>query len=272
MTSAEYIFTVAKGPVKPPHDHGAVAVIDGQTAKITPFRTANMPPPMSMFDLETSLSIVDIVFDQLHSLVAILHRGGLDIYQWHTKGDRSIRPKLMSKVAFDIPTIGSDSLRVPVQVCFSSSEEICVLVRDLDELKIEAYSLTSESIQLHDVVDLRGTDISLIASNPGLLDDIEAYAQDRAGKLYSLSRSGGLTPVALRIPAQLPWFELISIDDRTVAVGMGRNGRLYADDKLVAKNCTSFIITDAHLIFTTNNHFVKFVHLLDPQGNTSIHA
>ncbi|ROT43726.1 IKI3 family protein [Sodiomyces alkalinus F11] len=265
LTSAEYIFTVARGSQRPPHDHGAVAVIDGHTAKITPFRTANMPPPMTMFDLEEASSVVDVVFDSANSSMAVLHRTGIDVYAWQTKGSRSLHPKRVSRTTFFESSSTDDSPRVPLQACFSSSEEISVLVHDGGDLKVEVYSFGPGDSNLQDVVEIdRSEPISSISSYCGL-PDIGAYAQDRSGKLYNLSGQQGLMPLGLRLPVQLPWCQLVAVGDNTVAVGMARNGRLYADSRLIAKNCTSFVVTDAHIIFTTTNHFLKFVHLVDPQ-------
>jgi elongator complex protein 1 len=50
---------------------------------------------------------------------------------------------------------------------------------------------------------------------------------------------------------------------KEVVYGLSGNGRLYADGKIIATNCTSFVITSAHLIFTTTQHIVKFVHLCE---------
>jgi elongator complex protein 1 len=65
----------------------------------------------------------------------------------------------------------------------------------------------------------------------------------------------------VQFQTQLPWFEISKVDDEIVAFGLSRNGHIYANSRLLAKNCTSFIVTPSHLIFTTNNHLVKFVHL-----------
>lgn len=44
------------------------------------------------------------------------------------------------------------------------------------------------------------------------------------------------------------------------------NGSLYADQRLLSKNCTSFLVTPAHLIFTTGQHLLKFVHMASVEG------
>ena len=47
------------------------------------------------------------------------------------------------------------------------------------------------------------------------------------------------------------------------------NGSLYADQRLLSKNCTSLLVTPAHLIFTTSQHLLKFVHVAPVAGKCS---
>lgn len=42
---------------------------------------------------------------------------------------------------------------------------------------------------------------------------------------------------------------------------MSRTGSLYANKRLLAKNSTSFMLTPAHVVFTTTQHLLKFVHI-----------
>lgn len=249
--------------LSPPNDFGAVAVIDGQTLKMTPFRTANVPPPMSMFDLELPSSIVDIAFNGLNTLMAVLHRHGVEVYQWQTKGERSVRSTLLSSIKFD-------SSKTASQVCFTSDDSLCVLTLEawgtLDFYKLES----GETIS---TVELSSADtptpVSSISSPSGL-SDTQAHAQSRSGKIYTVSTDEALNPVGLALSPPLPWCEYLSIEGENVAVGMSRNGHLYANSRLLAKNCTSFLVTPDHLVFTTANHFVKFIHLLSPDGKAPL--
>ncbi|EGY15753.1 hypothetical protein VD0002_g477 [Verticillium dahliae] len=264
LTTSEYTFTAARGALLPPHDFGAVAVADGQTVKVTPIRTANVPPPMSLFDLEVPSSIVEVAFNMDNSRMVVLHRQGLELFQWETKGERALRPKLLGSATFE-SLLGDPRARVPLQTCFSASDELCVLVFE-QELKIEVFdfSPSTSTISLANVHELSDFDpVSSISSHCGL-SDAEAYAQDRSGKLFSLSGGAGLTSLGRQLPSQLAWHQLVNIEEQSVSIGMTRNGHLFADSHLLAKNCTSFVVTDAHIIFTTNNHFVKFVHLVSP--------
>ena len=55
----------------------------------------------------------------------------------------------------------------------------------------------------------------------------------------------------------------------TTAFRISDNGSLYADQRLLSKNCTSFLVTPAHLIFTTGQHLLKFVHMASVEGKYS---
>jgi elongator complex protein 1 len=51
-------------------------------------------------------------------------------------------------------------------------------------------------------------------------------------------------------------------DSRKIIVfGLSQGGRLYANERLLASSCTSFSVTDAHLIYTTSQHVINFIHL-----------
>jgi elongator complex protein 1 len=49
-------------------------------------------------------------------------------------------------------------------------------------------------------------------------------------------------------------------------VTLSRTGALYANQRLLTKNCTSFIATPNHIIFTTTQHLLKFVHITNVEG------
>jgi hypothetical protein len=54
---------------------------------------------------------------------------------------------------------------------------------------------------------------------------------------------------------------------RVVVFCLRSTGRLFANERCLADNCTSFLITGAHLIFTTSQHFLKFVHIAAAEGD-----
>lgn len=51
-----------------------------------------------------------------------------------------------------------------------------------------------------------------------------------------------------------------------MAFGLSKSGALYANERVLVRNCTSFVVTPAHIIFTTTQHLLKFVHLTGSDG------
>ena len=258
----EHIFYTARGSCRPPHDNGAVAVVDGDTVNLTPFRTANVPPPMALFEVTVAAAVVDVAFGRQNTSFAILHRKGIDIYEWPMKNGRSIKPKLLRQVSSTGPK--GNSLYVPLRISAVSENKFHFFTYDNSQ-KFTQFALQTQS---EDVAIVESS--QLLVATSSYEDDFsfEGYGQDNSGKLYQISDSSNeLLPV--QFTTQLPWFEIAKVDDEIVAFGLSRNGHIYANSRLLAKNCTSFVVTPSHLIYTTNNHFVKFVHLsLDVEGNT----
>ncbi|KND92822.1 Elongator complex protein 1 [Tolypocladium ophioglossoides CBS 100239] len=250
----EQIFHTAGGSYRPPHDNGAVAVIDGETVKLTPFRTANVPPPMSLFDIAADFCVVDVAFGRQNKSLAVMHREGVDIHDMPMKNGRSTKPQLRTKMAFSAAKIPEN--HTPLRISCASDGNF------------RGISYREGSGTLHFAIDadagqmnaLDGEEMLVSTSTYEDEDSVEGYGQDLSGNIFRLSKSD-CEPLAIRFPTHLPWFEISKPQDIVTAFGLSRNGHIYANSKLLAKNCTSFVVTPSHLIFTTSNHFVKYVHL-----------
>ncbi|EHA55569.1 elongator complex protein 1 [Pyricularia oryzae 70-15] len=254
VAHTEWVFHTSRGSILPPHDYGAVAVIDGNNIKITPFRTATIPPPMAMFELEAATCVIDVAFTPNNSHMAVLHRTGVDIYEWQTKAGRVLCPKRTINVP--LKAAGPHDTTSPLQVAMSSPEDLALLSVKSNKPFASIYKLASGKPELLCELDAQGFSGFVFSATAPILPCV----QDRSGKLLQPSAEGqALLPV--KFSTQLPWAEVILHDDSTLAVGMSRGGQLYANTRLLAKNCTSFVVTGDHLIFTTTNHFLKLVHL-----------
>lgn len=245
----------------PPHDFGAVAVIDGNMVKTTPFRTASVPPPMSMFDIEASHTVIDVAFSENHSRMAVLHQGGVDIYNWQTRNGRSLTPRLATTYRFEKGTV-ENALQVSFApdgktfvLYFKDGLKACAVVAGDDEGKpvVEGPASLEEEVSFVQASSIPST------SQQGR----GAIAQNKSGRLHRLPDR---ELMSAGFPLQLPWVDIVEIENEPVAFGMSRNGHLYANSRLLVKNCTSFLVTCDHLIFTTSNHLLKFVHLSRPGG------
>ncbi|CAK7209101.1 Putative elongator complex protein 1 [Sporothrix bragantina] len=265
LVHAEYIFATARGSLSSPHDHGSVAVIDGKTLKLTPLRATNMPPPMSLFELPTSFPAIDAAFSPNDDLVAVLTSAGLQVFSWLWPATK--RPtKPTSAVSLLFATDDTLASFVPLQVSFlhDTKNTICVLGWDalaqsqvvFFEVDVEAGLMIPASTQEVS----RGSNIVISRQGP------ELYTQAPSGEISQLDTQGlSAASFAAKLPNLLPWSELVEIGEygSHIAIGLSRNGHLYANERQLAKNCTSFVVTEDHLVFTTSNHLLKFVHLAD---------
>lgn len=263
----EYALTVARGPTSGPHDHGAVAVIDGRTIKLTPFRTANVPPPMAMCELEVESPVVDAAFAADCSSMAVLHQAGVTFFALESKGPRLSAPRLVSTAPFE-KTRSQFYEESLLQVGFSGPAEVHVL-QMADDLEFLRHDFGAPQQEPKTWLKNAGASSLSTIGSPGSVSIEGVVAQDRSGRLSRIS-AGESSPLPVRFPSFLPWVSLVTHDGEVLAFGLSKNGALYANSRQLAKNCTSFLVTENHLIFTTNNHFVKFVHLAAAEGRSDI--
>lgn len=249
------------------YDHGAVAVIDGQTVKVTPFRVANIPPPMSLHDISLPANAIDVSFNVDASMIAVLHQRGFSLFEWKNISGSSPAPALIGRYTYE----GNEKhLSTFQQVSFADENDVITLQSQGSKSIVERYGFDDETGRMERKSSLSNLPSSLSSiSSFNESGSILPFAQDISGNLHSLltddiSLSHCGTPVAL------PWVEIIPYNESYIAFGMSSNGNLYANSRLLIKNCTSFLLTSAHLIFTTTTHLVKFVHIADVDGKVLI--
>lgn len=178
----QYVSDVCAGPILPPLDYGLVVVIDGKTLKVTPFRQANIPPPMSLYEISLTGTANDV-----------------------------------------LATLKSPELGASQQPIF----------------KIQVLHPFGTSTYLLDLGTSQG---------PQKIEEPEA-----SNGTISNSK------------------EIFSLNRPLLAVGrydivLTENGSLLAGQRILARGCTSYLFTPLHLIFTTSQHLLKFVHIAeDPE-------
>ncbi|KAL9611362.1 MAG: hypothetical protein Q9167_003981 [Letrouitia subvulpina] len=160
MARFKFVSLVQRGPTSPPGDYGVVAVIDGKILKITPLRTANVPPPMALHEISLKENANDIAISTYEEKEAQTLKVALKFEVLHSMGPPSTY----------------------------------------------------------------GTDIT---------------AQN--------------SPCEINEPSIAPTESSI--------FRLTENGALFAEERLLSRGCTSFVETPYHLIFTTTQHLLKFVHM-----------
>ena len=150
----KYTFAVAGGTTSIPNDCGLVSVVDGCTyacpsvdsillmnagnLKVTPLRKANVPPPMSLYEVSHNRSIVDSASNSDGSHIAILDQRQLSILQYKTESSE------YSTISHrDIP-LGSRGIDLPRQVAFLGDSDIFILIRSQDTHQDTIFTATLE--------------------------------------------------------------------------------------------------------------------------------
>jgi len=263
MTTLEYVFGTARASTAPPHDHGIVAVIDGQSIKVTPFRTANIPPPMALHEVAVQSNAIDVAFNADASMISVLHQQGVSLFEWRSVSASSSGPDLTARVSFQ----NTDSAEgVFQQVSFAENNEVLILQRTENGSAIKRFIFNDDTGRM-DEASTRDSPSSITSTLSSFVQDesVHPFVEGKSGDLHSLE-FGGHTLSHCNFPTYLPWVEIVPHGDSHIAFGMSNNGHLYANSRLLVKNCTSFLVTPAHLILTTTTHLLKFVHITDVNG------
>lgn len=279
----DYVWETCAGA----NDTGCVGVIDGQKILLTPFRTQNIPPPMSSHQLLVNtptdassgslfLSQVPphISLSQSHDLLAAVWQEG-HVMIWALQiritpgGGAAMNPILIWSV--NLPR----ELRHCRQVLVSSENV------DDEYRTISAATLGS---------DVNGNDQIVIHDFERVILPLGSISVTRSRTISLKQKNGRL--VAHKIPGHLAWqapdgsifqvhreeesySQICSFTehcpssqrvDAQLFVGLSAEGKIYtaipnAESTLLASNVNSFTIASGFVIFTTTSHDVQFAPL-----------
>ena len=295
---ATYSFVTSRGPVLPPLDFGTTAVIDGRTLKLTPLKQAGVPPPMSFCDISCDYNIVDCAFSASGEKIAVLTTRGLEMCTWSLIGSPTMNgtgassdtvrrfSAQVTKQALQLPSTDSNAW-IPrhTQVECCGNDEVYILAPAQRQMAAQIRKLDAPT----DVAESSFKTVPVSESTQCLTTDI------RQNTIWSLDRhetrlvgrrlhdatdtrtetfNGAIVDSIIFENEPEPTNGLNGYHGSTYhRVSLSTKGTLQADDVALARDCSSFVVTDAHIIFTTTQHLLKFVHLTEPSamnvpGNT----
>ncbi|OGM39887.1 putative killer toxin sensitivity protein (IKI3) [Aspergillus bombycis] len=263
ILDAEFVFDVDHGSTLVPNDVGAVAVIDGKTLKLTPLRLAGVPPPMAHNELALDSNVIDVAFSKSGTRIAVLMKDCFSIFMWSLK----TRPVTAPILESSYPLSDASGSR-PRQIAFINENEVYILKSSgPNNANIERTTL-----------ETRTTKIAYQAAESEQLVSVFPSLSHEALWISHISQYGQpITYSTISIPSTdefvaAPYTQSPSVDaywakaaqlseDEHLLISMTKTGALYANKTLLAKNCTSFLVTQSHVLFTTSQHLLKFVHL-----------
>jgi elongator complex protein 1 len=285
LVQASSMSTVSRGPVRPPQDLGAVAVIDGRIMKLTPLGQAAVPPPMAFCEVIFDHNLRDCAFTENGETVVVLTKQTLEVCRWPLQskeagnGGKRITTRYSPHVersTIPLPIMGDASKPHYSQIGVCGNNEAYILAHYQDAKPAELYmcrldrkelsftrietsvnprSFVSENYQ-NTLWATSGTGTQFLASTtPTPIqggDETSLTGADPDACVFQLSVPVPGEPNGYHEPT----FRKVSLDSKNT---------LRADGHVLARDCSSFAVTDAHIIFTTTQHLLKFVHLAEPK-------
>ncbi|KAF2086110.1 elongator complex protein [Saccharata proteae CBS 121410] len=248
----DYVFTVSKCSAAEPNDYGIVPVIDGQTVKITPLRLANVPPPMALHEVSLKGNAIDVAVNASSTVLATLHENVLCFYDYDPRTKPVPEPTIQTCMSLPVsPTYWK-------QLAFRGDSEVYTLYQDdLTEGNVICQTILGEDSC--EMIDSGDREVHSIFSSVDYSTVCVLFGDGTVCPLDLQAFTIGNT--ICRFPRPPSWVEVIRHGDEEIAFGLTSGGMLYANERVLVKNCTSFQVTPAHLIFTTTQHLLKFVHL-----------
>ncbi|KAK9473310.1 IKI3 family-domain-containing protein [Dipodascopsis tothii] len=281
----EFTVGLSTGPNSVPNDWGTVVVHDGTTLKITPLRVANVPPPMALREIDVASTPVDTATSQDNQMTAILRRTHLDLLFWHTKNGRIVAPHQV-EMSTPLEKLLVSPEAVPRQVTFANG--FILMLVDFSPIPFvllrprftdaggyyEVIEISSPISSLHNATGPtveKSLDFGrhIVTMTTERSQDSVCYHTEN-GNIYQIVvdvMEDGQEKIdhahvdSATLPEKCVHIQAVTIEEELVVFGLTENGRLYANQRRLATSCTSMVVTDDHLIFTTAQHLLKFVHL-----------
>ncbi|KZO97412.1 IkappaB kinase complex, IKAP component [Calocera viscosa TUFC12733] len=245
-------WTTTRSTEPAPNDTGTVAVIEGSSLLMTPFRRMNVPPPMCGYELELGMTLeppVDLAFNVEKDRLAVLTHGSIDVWDLQTEVENG---KIAQSVkVHDLPLEPSMDARQVVL----ADENIAVLGYDWNEGRDAVLKWHLKDGAEWERVELRSTGSGRLITP---VRGSELLFQNAKGDVLSVEDNSP----RLSLPAFCFQTALMQSPPFSI-VGLSAKGTLYAVSPTttltLATNCNSFILSVDFLVYTTSAHQAHFV-------------
>ncbi|GAB7361454.1 hypothetical protein MBLNU230_g1510t1 [Neophaeotheca triangularis] len=256
LKSLAYASSASVGSLLPPSDHGLTAAIDGKQLKITALRNANIPPPYAQETLEMEQPALHAAMNKSGGIIAVLHARSISLYRCGVVQKPSNGSEFVAKCELEaleasfrqVAFCGDDTLVVLGSVASSPGSILTMFGVDGSlrrQISLERTMTTITHRTDHDRI---------------------CYEDDK-GAVYELEPSFDASPAMLAtLPTACPTIAVWQREDHSIVFGHTSSGVLHirsadATQSLKISGVTSFRVTSEHLVYTTSQHLLKFVHL-----------
>ncbi|TFK25707.1 pol II transcription elongation factor [Coprinopsis marcescibilis] len=270
-------------PSLPPNDTGLVAVLDGSQILLTPFRTQNVPPPMSSFQLPINLAAptnpskyktktpIHVSFTQANDGLAMLWEDGyIQLWVLHTrKGPgfgKVMNPEMIWEGAVPVAR-GSQWRQITAHAPDSTDDSWTIgALGNLLSADVDTAIFLTIKERKHNHTET----ITLPSKNCRIVDSVwPPLYQTPEGRVIRHDHEGTPTENVGQFPEFCAHMQVASAqlkgsdEKRSLFVGLGKSGKLYVSSgpdswSILASNTNSFTVASGFVIFATTAHESKY--------------
>lgn len=247
-----------RGTTKEPHDIGAMCVIDGQKARLTPLSLCNIPPPMSLLVLDSVENLSHSAFDPKSNHVAIITEQSLSIRFWDVDSNTTQLKEIARAL------IPHKDARW-TQVAFAAKGLVACIELEADAVFIRSISFRDTGKCIIGNRHKLSQPIRLIGSLPHS-DKIWIEYWDGRIISYDTDTNDGVhidASTTCQLTDAKPLCSEVEAQERestTIAFSLARSGKLFANNVPIATSIISFATTNDYL-FTTSQSKLGMVPL-----------
>jgi elongator complex protein 1 len=242
-----------------------------------------VPPPMSSSEITTSENIVDCSISFSGSRIAILTAASIEVHKWDFRSRPTVALKKVASFFFAMQAALEPKV-ISRQILVHNEDRIEILSHfETGGSKISSFRIVASSASL---IDHCADFIPFDKDQGGLIRNSHEYIWAQKGNgLNWLDQSVFSSSSIVNSSSEILLGEGNGQQQRDVdnhssndhgqahkhahMFSLSQKGELFADGKLVARGCTSFVTTEAYLIFTTSQQLLKFVHIYASDGRSS---
>ncbi|KAI0697397.1 IkappaB kinase complex IKAP component [Cerioporus squamosus] len=274
-----YAWDTLASPSRPPVDSGSVAVVDGTSLLLTPFRTQNVPPPMSSHTL--ALQVPNVSLPSLlrrsptpihaafasHSdvLAALWEPGIVEVFDLKTRLGPG-RGKVLDPASIWSGVLEGAGSRSYRQAVFDQHDSPEGGMR----LAILGTDSSGDAKDVVCVLDIQGqeskqTVVSLPVRNGRLVAGRGVFWQSLGAQVHQVDLENKAVAEVARFPEFCFWTTQASSNGSLLYIGLSHSSKLHVTDgqatRTLATNVNSFTATPRFLIYTTTAHVAHFAQL-----------
>ena len=257
-----------------------------------------MPPPMALHQIILENKAIDVAIttdseDSSSIRIAVLHQAGVSVFGWPAELGMQEPPILRCNIDHQAEKRIADLMYL--QIVFDHENSILLLAKGSEASIIRVINTNTLSIVQHilHIHNIDGFVTSGPYANPTtylIQNEKEANMDRKTNK--SIDEVDAILGVKIALlPFPTPRISAVTcqaqpqhspnkVSDSTLGepresnvFSLDENGTLFTNDRRLLRNCTSYLVTPAHLIFTTSQHLLKFVHMTEVfEGSSHRHC